>query len=752
MADATATIRLGVDLASLQSGLRQAATIADRDGQQIKAALLRGTDEAAGRISTNLRNAFSLDGMIGKTTLALAGLGAGIGLGVLINKFNEAAESAGALKDMSEKTGASVESLSKISTIAKITGIDIEQVTGAIGKFAQNLEASGGPTEKFRSALSRVGISTKELQGLDSGAMFLKVAESLNSFSDSAAKSAIATELFGKQGKELLPLINDIGEAGKLSAKITADQAALADEYGKNLNRLSVSQNTLYKSVTMETLPAANAFVEALVGATSSSDGLRGAINDLAADGSIKAWAETGAIGIAVLVDSLDVLWRGLQTGGKLMGALAAQTALLVQGEFKAAGLVMTEFYADYEKIASRRYLTGRLQEQLASGSTTSSGVGGKNRPDITSTSGTATNKEGDSFLKGLQARIEKADQGEYAMLRLQAAEKGVLEAAAPMIDQLKRLDEGRAVDQYRLSLTQQNAELEFQAGLIGKTAQEQALLNIEHKAALDLQKQIQQITNQKGGISQDAIAEMTAAMQASVAVQQASVSSRLQIERSWEYGFQKSFQDYQDSAGNAAKNVQQLFSDSLNGIENAFVKMATSGKLNFSDMTNAIIADIIRMQVRAAAAGLLSSLGGMFSGTKTDASGSYMTGSQVEDGFATGGYTGPGGKYEPAGIVHRGEYVFSQESTRRIGVGMLDRLHRGYANGGYVSQPASQAPIVNIYNQSSNTETTTKESTDALGNKKIDVFITDMVNKNLSSGRHDAVLKSVYGLRRVGA
>ncbi|HIB5958904.1 TPA: phage tail length tape measure family protein, partial [Klebsiella pneumoniae] len=46
--------------------------------------------------------------------------------------------------------------------------------------------------------------------------------------------------------------------------------------------------------------------------------------------------------------------------------------------------------------------------------------------------------------------------------------------------------------------------------------------------------------------------------------------------------------------------------------------------------------------------------------------------------GFASGGYTGPGGKYQPAGIVHKGEYVFDQESTNRIGVSQLEALRNG--------------------------------------------------------------------------
>lgn len=56
---------------------------------------------------------------------------------------------------------------------------------------------------------------------------------------------------------------------------------------------------------------------------------------------------------------------------------------------------------------------------------------------------------------------------------------------------------------------------------------------------------------------------------------------------------------------------------------------------------------------------------------------------------FSEGGYTGAGGKYEPAGVVHGGEYVFSKEAVQRAGVGNLERMHkslRGYASGGLVA------------------------------------------------------------------
>ena len=60
-----------------------------------------------------------------------------------------------------------------------------------------------------------------------------------------------------------------------------------------------------------------------------------------------------------------------------------------------------------------------------------------------------------------------------------------------------------------------------------------------------------------------------------------------------------------------------------------------------------------------------------------------------LETGFATGGYTGPGGKYEPAGVVHRGEVVWSQEDIRRAGgVGVVEAMRLGkpgYYDGGAV-------------------------------------------------------------------
>jgi len=83
---------------------------------------------------------------------------------------------------------------------------------------------------------------------------------------------------------------------------------------------------------------------------------------------------------------------------------------------------------------------------------------------------------------------------------------------------------------------------------------------------------------------------------------------------------------------------------------------------------------------------------------------------------FDTGGFTGPGGKYQPAGVVHAGEYVIPQDGVQNPALrpiidwielarrnGELRRLDLGpivqaiqprqFASGGYVSSPASTPP-----------------------------------------------------------
>ncbi|HFT7808639.1 TPA: phage tail length tape measure family protein [Klebsiella aerogenes] len=74
--------------------------------------------------------------------------------------------------------------------------------------------------------------------------------------------------------------------------------------------------------------------------------------------------------------------------------------------------------------------------------------------------------------------------------------------------------------------------------------------------------------------------------------------------------------------------------------------------------------------------------------------------------GFASGGYTGSGGKYQPAGIVHKGEYVFDQESTNRIGVSQLEALRNGKPLDATLGRSGFGTGVQNVSNSSQSSTT----------------------------------------------
>jgi lambda family phage tail tape measure protein len=229
-------------------------------------------------------------------------------------------------------------------------------------------------------------------------------------------------------------------------------------------------------------------------------------------------------------------------------------------------------------------------------------------------------------------------------------------------------------------------------------------------------------------------------------------------LQTKWELGAGMALQNYMDQAANVAGQTANLFTNAFRGMEDALVSFATTGKADFKSLANSIIADLIRIQIRASMAQALGGGGGggglfgsLFSGamsffggggsTASSAGSQYSltTASNYGGGglglkFSGGGYTGDGGKYDPAGVVHRGEYVINAESTRRIGLGLLNRMN-GYSEGG----PAGGATaamgggllgaVVNIHNYAG-AEVEQKTSRSADGAEIVDVFIRKAVGE----------------------
>ena len=156
-------------------------------------------------------------------------------------------------------------------------------------------------------------------------------------------------------------------------------------------------------------------------------------------------------------------------------------------------------------------------------------------------------------------------------------------------------------------------------------------------------------------------------------------------------------FDQWIKGANEASFNMDQAGANMLDGMSDSLANFVSTGKLSFGDFANSVVKDLARIAAQKAIAGIFSSLfgsvgGGFSNGAYTMPTSSLGMYSIPE--YSDGGFTGSGGKYEEAGIVHKGEVVFSQDDIKRFGgVSRVEALRlRGYSNGGIVGGGVAMA------------------------------------------------------------
>nr|WP_320628493.1 phage tail tape measure protein [Enterobacter hormaechei] len=163
-----------------------------------------------------------------------------------------------------------------------------------------------------------------------------------------------------------------------------------------------------------------------------------------------------------------------------------------------------------------------------------------------------------------------------------------------------------------------------------------------------------------------------------------------------WLTGAKKGWAEFEDSATNVYSQVQTITSNAFTGMASTLTDFFTTGKANFSDFLTTFLKGTAQMLTQLV---LVNGMKSAFGGTSFGSFFGFSSGGAVPE-FDTGGYTGDGGKYQPKGVVHGGEFVFTKEATSALGVGNLYSLMRsaqGYANGGYVGH----APMYGLQSSS---------------------------------------------------
>jgi len=283
--------------------------------------------------------------------------------------------------------------------------------------------------------------------------------------------------------------------------------------------------------------------------------------------------------------------------------------------------------------------------------------------------------------------------------------QKKRLESLAQEVDRLnsvKNANEDNAkVAAYVATLQQgnQNNRDTLNADLIGAGAGDKARDRLKQMASIrqDFNNQQLELNRQYGedgnkDIYDKETAALSDALKQRLADQQDYYDKIDQLNNDWSGGFIDGLHNSVDSANNLYQQMGSLAQSTFSGMADALTNFALTGKASFKDFTKSVLSDLSRIAMQKALSGIV---GSFFGSGLTPSAGTAISGSGAlglptsYTGYDGGGFTGDGGKYDPAGIVHKGEFVFTKEATSRIGVDNLYKMMRGYSDGGYVSGAA---------------------------------------------------------------
>ena len=227
-------------------------------------------------------------GAVAAATTAVAGLATGI-----MSAASSTAEYGDTIDKMSQKLGLSAESYQEWDFILQHSGSSINALKPSM-KTLQKAVESGS------DAFKELGISAKDLEGMNQEQTFNAVITSLQGIENETERTQIATKLLGKGAMELAPLLNTSAEDTEAMRKSVHDLGGvMSDEAVKNsaafqdsLQNLQYSMQGLTNNAVSEFLPSITTIMDGLSAAFSGDDG---GIN-MVADGLMDMFENAGEI------------------------------------------------------------------------------------------------------------------------------------------------------------------------------------------------------------------------------------------------------------------------------------------------------------------------------------------------------------------------------------------------------------------------------------------------------------------------
>ena len=152
---------------------------------------------------------------------------------------------------MSQRVGMSSETLSELSYAATLSGTSIERVEDSFKGLTQKIVEAVNKGGDADALFSSIGLSAQDLAASTPEEQFYKVADAIANISDPTRRAAVAMQVFGESGRELLPLLsggsaglNEMrSEARELGATVSTSSAAMGAEFGDAMTRIKTATN-----------------------------------------------------------------------------------------------------------------------------------------------------------------------------------------------------------------------------------------------------------------------------------------------------------------------------------------------------------------------------------------------------------------------------------------------------------------------------------------------------------------------------
>ncbi|MDR0250934.1 MAG: hypothetical protein LBI35_06470 [Burkholderiales bacterium] len=164
-----------------------------------------------------------------------------------------------ALVDLSAKTGISIEELSRYDKVVAVSGKSMNELADYSVKLGQSLmTAVEMPTSDAARAMKVLGFTSEETARLmrHPEEALQRVAGQMGKFQDGTQKNAVAMALFGKQGKDIVPVLSDIATHTRDVSAVSEEQAAKSKQLETNFALMKVEANNLGREFLTGLMPA----------------------------------------------------------------------------------------------------------------------------------------------------------------------------------------------------------------------------------------------------------------------------------------------------------------------------------------------------------------------------------------------------------------------------------------------------------------------------------------------------------------